>query len=574
MNGKKYTVQDTKSGKTVTFEWNQPTDPTDADFEEVFTAAGYRTPVDSGRTGYHTTEQQTRTLDESRAYNEAQRRSMAQSSQEKEQRKFAPFVTPFSVIGESVGMPRAGAVMDAALPQVRLLAEAVKQGASVPSSPDVRTGILRGTQALGTGTMAGLSAAHPLGFAQFGATTEAASQMSPDIEEILGSLSTPVQSLTSPQTPYGQELAKSADIGIQTGISAVASQKNIRDYPRQKFADALSQSAFKIPPSIKRGERVEMLRTIQEHNIGRGTGLEKIDKRVGELKVFAEGLEKKAIDAGGAVSLREVLNSLDEVKSKWSKSDTPQDFNKIIDGYKKKVIAQNKPELGVQELIDLKRNLQGQLSGVYEKQMKINPNIRESVVKEAKAAVEVDVRKRLEEMIPGYKDVNSRIHKLLNVRPHVEQAINRIDNHDFIRWREATFGGLTYFGTENPYAAFTVMALSRVLTNPKNQATIANWVSPQKYKAPIAPPSKTISENLDRMKQLFPNWKPPSKVGVEIVPEHKSIIEQAGGRYLGTNKEGSMFFDDNAGSTGVIPKGSSLEEAIRIIKSSNKRTSQ
>lgn len=40
----KYTVQDTTSGKKVTFDWNDPNPPTDADMEQVFTAAR-ATPV-------------------------------------------------------------------------------------------------------------------------------------------------------------------------------------------------------------------------------------------------------------------------------------------------------------------------------------------------------------------------------------------------------------------------------------------------------------------------------------------------------------------------------------------------
>lgn len=39
-----YTVQDTKTGKNVTFEWNGETEPTDSDFEEVFSAARAETP--------------------------------------------------------------------------------------------------------------------------------------------------------------------------------------------------------------------------------------------------------------------------------------------------------------------------------------------------------------------------------------------------------------------------------------------------------------------------------------------------------------------------------------------------
>lgn len=46
---KQYTVQDSTSGKTVTFQWTHPTAPTDADFEDVFKASGLRdtTPQES-----------------------------------------------------------------------------------------------------------------------------------------------------------------------------------------------------------------------------------------------------------------------------------------------------------------------------------------------------------------------------------------------------------------------------------------------------------------------------------------------------------------------------------------------
>jgi len=43
----KYTVQDTSTGKKVTFDWNAPIPPTDADMEEVFAAAKATTPTSS-----------------------------------------------------------------------------------------------------------------------------------------------------------------------------------------------------------------------------------------------------------------------------------------------------------------------------------------------------------------------------------------------------------------------------------------------------------------------------------------------------------------------------------------------
>src|SRR5690606_3342155 len=40
--GKRYTVEDTQTGKRITFEWHGSAPPTDADIEAVFQAAGLR----------------------------------------------------------------------------------------------------------------------------------------------------------------------------------------------------------------------------------------------------------------------------------------------------------------------------------------------------------------------------------------------------------------------------------------------------------------------------------------------------------------------------------------------------
>ena len=47
----KYTVEDSQTGKRITFEWAAPTPPTDADMEEVFAAARGTEPKENGMIG-------------------------------------------------------------------------------------------------------------------------------------------------------------------------------------------------------------------------------------------------------------------------------------------------------------------------------------------------------------------------------------------------------------------------------------------------------------------------------------------------------------------------------------------
>lgn len=250
----------------------------------------------------------------------------------------------------------------------------------------------------------------------------------------------------------------------------------------QAVADMLTQSAYKVPPSIKAGERTEILRTAQREGIApTKKGIEKLDNRVSELKSIAENLEERAMQSGGeTVKTSEIVQSIDGLVEKWSKSDTPKDFTKILNNYREKVLSQKKSELDIREMIDLKRNLQKQLSDVYLKQMKINPSVKETLLQEAKSSIETNVRQKLEELIPEYSDVNSRMHKMLKLKPYVEQAANRISNQDLttVRLKDIMFGGGAGAAGSDPIGIATAIVIGRVLTDPRTQAVIGNKIAP------------------------------------------------------------------------------------------------
>lgn len=483
---------------------------------------------------------------------------------------------PFSTIGNAVGAPVLGQTLNSALMFIpHSLSSATENFASVPSSPDVPTGILRASRGLGDVAMAGLGALHPAGFSEFGAATGGLSAANPDIGSVIQGLGSPIQSLTNPQTPFGKELAQTGDVAAQLGVAALASNPKLTERPRQAVADALSQSAYKIPTGVKSDIRGELLHTAQEYNITpRIKGVEKIDARLGELREAQKTLEDNAVQSQtGRIPVADVVASIDPLIEKWSKSDTPKDFIRVLQNYKDKVTNQQQPDLSVQDMMDLKRNLQGQLSQVYNKAMKLNPNIQQNLLRDAKSAVELNVRKRLEDIIPGYADVNSRMHKLLNLKPYVEQAANRISNQDLasIRLKDILFGGAVGFSTHNPIEAAAAIATGRIMTDPRIQASLANKISPQVNTPFQMPKTESPWPTYEPGKGRESNLSRPEAKGVQMIPNHQAFIEAAGGKYMGTNSVGSIFYDDASGSTGLIPKGTSLEDAKKMIAASNKR---
>lgn len=256
---------------------------------------------------------------------------------------------------------------------------------------------------------------------------------------------------------------------------------------REKASDYLTQSAFKIPPSVKMGKKEEMVGTIQKYGLTpRRKGIEKLNSLVDDLKIHAEQLELDASLRGGARIPTDdvVTRAIDPLISKWKNSDLPADYVNVLEKYRLNVINQKKPDMSLSEIIDLKRNLQNQLKPIFAKEMRINSGFKESVIEEAKHTLELEVKRQIEAIIPEYADVNSEIHKLLKVKPFVEQAANRISNYNVLRLTDILFGIGGYSATGDPMHALAAAAVSRIIASPTAWAKVGN-VSLPKLAAPV-----------------------------------------------------------------------------------------
>lgn len=264
---------------------------------------------------------------------------------------------------------------------------------------------------------------------------------------------------------------------------------------RQPAANALSEGAYKVPPTVGARARGDIIETTQKYNVTpSGKGLGRLDAATDNLTNLQKTIEDNARTSGvAAVPTADVLASLDDVMERWGKGDTPDTFKAVIQRYRDQVASQQKPTLSMDDMISLKQNIQHQLRPLYNKAMKINPGLRETILEEAKDAVAKDLRSRLEAAIPEYADVNSELHKLIQTRPYVERAVNRISNYDLLNLRDAAAASAGAWAG-GPVAAIGAAVAEKILTHPRVWSAVANKLSNAKPSTGM-PPTVPVQQN-------------------------------------------------------------------------------
>lgn len=280
----------------------------------------------------------------------------------------------------------------------------------------------------------------------------------------------------------GQNLSGAAS-GMALGEIAGGAAGGLNQL-RAPIADRLSQASFKVPPTVKAAERNRILKTTQQHGITPNeAGVAKLNGIIDDMVQIQKSLEDAARSSAKGANTRGVLQSLDEVYAKWRKSDLPQEFLSVLRDYRRSVLQQRGKKLTMDDMIGLKQNLQEQLTNVFERQAKLTPGLKETLLQQAKHAVERDLRGRLENQIPGYGDINANISDAMRAKPYVERASNRIHNYDAVSAVKdatgaalgATVGG--QFG-EGAIGAALGLLLERAALNPVNWARAANAIAP------------------------------------------------------------------------------------------------
>lgn len=255
------------------------------------------------------------------------------------------------------------------------------------------------------------------------------------------------------------------------------------------LADKLTSAAYKIPPTVKGVVRKDVIGTLQRYGINptEGGGLPKWQNAMDELEKAQTVLEDNARPTSYRVAMGTWLRSVNEVQKKWVHSDTPKDFQSIISAYKRAVREQHpKGWLGMDDMIAIKRNLQYQLKNVFQKQQSISPTLKETVLQEAKHALEMELKGYLEKMIPDYKEINGEMKALMDAKPFIERATNRLSNYDAVSAVKDMAGAGTGAVLGGAPGAAIGVAAERMLLHPPNWSRAANAMAPQMPAPPLS----------------------------------------------------------------------------------------
>jgi len=281
-------------------------------------------------------------------------------------------------------------------------------------------------------------------------------------------------------------------IGEAAGAAGALAGRTIRA-GAGPLADRATQASFKVLPSKKTAVRNRVIDTIQRYNLvpTEGAGVGRIGEAMGELRNAQTTLENNARPTSYRIAIGTILRSLNELQKKAAGSDLPQTYKAIISGYRRQVFKQHpKGWLGMDDMIVLKRNLQEQLDGVFKQQQRVNPTVSNDLVMKAKHAIESELLTYLEKMIPDYGAINKEMQLLLEAKPFVEQATNRIGNYDAISTVKDIGGGMVgaaggaWLG--GPPGAVAGLAAERLALNPRNWARAGNALAPQVEAPPLS----------------------------------------------------------------------------------------
>ena len=235
------------------------------------------------------------------------------------------------------------------------------------------------------------------------------------------------------------------------------------------LSSRITESVYKLPVKTKIGKREAMTETIKDYGVQPSkAGWIKVKDTITDLNKQAAELKAYATETGQPVPQAAIVASLDDFAKTLEGSDLPKSAKAVVEGYKKRFIAEGKPAYTVSELDTLKASLDEALKPVYVGQMKINPGFRTSIINDAKQAMRQRVSELMKERVPGLAGLDKEQSRLLQIEPKIQEAANRIHNWSAVTLYDFLLAGGAYY-THAPLEAAASAVAWRVVRSPQVQ---------------------------------------------------------------------------------------------------------
>ncbi len=410
--GGEYEATDPTTGRTVTFEWNGDSDPTDDDVLEVFSSI--KKPSGATRSFDVDTMAEIRT------------------NLDKTYREIVPQIPPRELARtgvEALGMTAGAAggafvpVPGASLVGAGLGYAAAKRAAKWAMDEPVDTS----WQGIGKDTLIGAAL-------QGGANLIG---KIPGINRIFS----PKEASIGPESTFGSEAL-------------------------DKMAYTTMEKAMKVPPSVKQPIRETAINTALEE----GIPVSKMASK--RVKGILSGLEDdmeiavaNSVNKGNLVQLKDVLTPVQELKDWVSQTVSGKKLIGKIDDIITGFIDDFGPTVTVEQAQTIKQNTGRLLSKTYGELQGVETEATKQIVRGLKDKIAAE--------IPELVDVNLKYSHLKILDNALERAVHRTGNWDWVQLMPALAGSIVGGATGSIMKASEAVAAYRILRSPYVQSRLA-----------------------------------------------------------------------------------------------------
>lgn len=458
----RYTVKDTTTGKTITFDWNDSTPPTDADMEEVFTQARDTSAPSSDHplSDYKSAPMSLKEVGKQAITN------LPSSAVELGKNIITPIVHPVET-AKGLGTlatewPKAVTGQEA--PNWQALGDFFKQ----------RYG--------GVENLKDTLAKDPLGFAADLSTVLGGSGVALKVAGEAGN--------ASKIATVGKALGKASDVTnpVNMATTAIKTPLTIGGKVIPSGAtERLYESGLKPSTTLSDTVRSKRIQTALEEGIPVSkSGLQKSKNIIKDLN---DEIKTRVADYANATIERDkILSPVEDLKTKYQEgkalpSEAVGTAQDVVNEFK----ASQPEQIPIGKVQTFKQDLNRTLDEFYKK-MNSGQNIHHKEWAEARAALADGMREQLTQILPELKSLNQREGALIELNKSLRQAVNRIDNKNILSLIGSTYA--TAGGVLGGAKGAVMGILSNyIVNNPKVNSRLAIALYKGK-KASIAQKSK------------------------------------------------------------------------------------
>ena len=291
------------------------------------------------------------------------------------------------------------------------------------------------------------------------------------IDDPVGAVADLATVLTAGGATAGKNIGKAGAAIDPINATINASKAGVKALTPKNKPNDLYQSAAKFTTTLDEGKRKKITQTALDNKIRLDPkGLDKLNEQINNLDTQLNDIIDTATKNGTTVTKETIYSKLPDLQNKLGgvKIEGTQDLaimNKIANKFDEAMESSGKTEFTPRELQDFKTNAYA----------KINFDMAEGSAgfakNETRKAMASGAKEALEEINPKVQTTNQQLGELLELKPHLERSVSRVQNRDAVG-----IGAPIKAGAGEAVAGkagATVGAISSVIDNPKIKSKLA-----------------------------------------------------------------------------------------------------